>query len=83
MKCYSSVPAFHSPTGALFIYLLSTVTSRCVKGQVGSTQRKMIWLLRVEADDLTFVRIHQKRYFYSLCNNESRRLSSSRRSVWF
>lgn len=30
-----------------------------------STRRKMIRLLRVKADDLTFVRVHQKRYFYS------------------
>lgn len=69
MKCCSSVTAFHSPTGALLSYLMSGVTSRRVKGRVGTGfiviphTEKIIPLMCVKADDLTFVRVHQKRYF--------------------
>lgn len=43
-----------------------------------STRRKTIRLLCVKADDLTFVRVHQKRYFYSSRNNEIRPQAPSR-----
>lgn len=84
MKCCSKFTAFHSPTGALLSDLMSGVTSRRVKGRVGTRfiviphAEKTIRLLRVKADDLTFVRVHQKRYFYSSRDNEIRPQAPSR-----